>query len=271
MIKAIVSGAAGRMGKRIINVLSQTEEIQLGAALESANNPALGQDAGLLAGIGKTGVMLTSSIDEALSAGDVMIEFSSPTATIQHLQAAADAKVAMVIGTTGLSPEELAQVQEAGQHIACVLAPNMSVGVNLLLNILPQMAQVLSDYDIEIVEAHHRHKKDAPSGTALKLAEVIANALERDLDRIGNYGRHGIVGERPAKEIGMHAVRGGDIVGMHNVLFAGPGETIEVIHRASSRDTFAQGSIKAAIFAATEPVGFYDMQDVLGLKRGESK
>ncbi len=268
MIKAIVSGAAGRMGKRIINALSQTEGIELGAALEVPGNPVLGQDAGELAGIGKTGIKLTASIEEALAAGNVIIDFSSPTATIQHLLAAAKAGVAMVIGTTGLSPEDIARVQEAGQKIPCVMAPNMSVGINLLLNILPQMARVLRDYDIEIVEAHHRHKKDAPSGTALKLAQVLAQAKDSDLDEVGVYGRYGLSGERPTEQIGVHAVRGGDIVGVHTVLFAGPGESLEVTHRAHSRDTFAQGAVRAAKFAANAPLGLYDMQDVLGLKKG---
>jgi len=267
MIKAIVSGAAGRMGKRIITALSQTEGIELGAALEVPGNPVLGQDAGELAGVGKTGINITASVEEALAAGNVIIDFSSPTATVQHLQAADKAGVAMVIGTTGLSPEDIARVQEASQKIPCVMAPNMSVGVNLLLNILPQMARVLNDYDIEIVETHHRHKKDAPSGTALKMAEVLAQALERDLDKVGVYGRYGFSGERPTEQIGIHAVRGGDIVGVHNVLFTGLGETIEVIHRAHSRDTFAQGAVRAAKFAANAPVGLYDMQDVLGLKK----
>ena len=267
MIKAIVCGAAGRMGKRIINVLAQSDEITLGAALEAPGSPFLGQDAGELAGAGPAGVKISASVEETLAAGDVIIDFSAPAATIQHLRAAAELSRAMVIGTTGLSAEDITRVREASRKIPCVMAPNMSVGVNLLLNILPQIARVLSDYDIEIVEAHHRHKKDAPSGTALKLAQVLAQALERDLDEVGNYGRHGITGERPAQEIGIHALRGGDIVGVHNVLFAGPGETIEVIHRASSRDTFARGAVKAALFAAGAGAGLYDMQDVLGLKK----
>lgn len=265
MIKAIVSGAAGRMGKRIINAISQTNGIELGAALEASGCPALGLDAGEAAGIGKTGIEIISSVEKAMANGDVVIEFTSPSATLEHLKAAVESSTAMVIGTTGLSPEELEQVKQAGQHIPCVFAPNMSVGVNVLLNILSQMAKALSHYDIEIVEAHHRHKKDAPSGTALKMAQVIAQALDRDLDKVGNYGRHGLTGERPTDQIGVHAVRAGDIVGTHNVLFAGPAESIEVIHRAHSRDNFAQGAVKAAVFAGKASKGLYDMQDVLGL------
>ncbi len=265
MIKAIVSGAAGRMGRRIVNAIHQVNGIELAAALESPNCTALGQDAGTLAGTGETGVLLTASVEDAMAAGEVVIDFSSPAATIQHVQAALKSPTAMVIGTTGLNPQELARVEDAGKRIACVLAPNMGVGINVLLNILPQMARVLSGYDIEIVEAHHRRKKDAPSGTALKLAQVLGDALDSDLNKIANYGRRGIIGERPQGEIGIHAVRAGDIVGTHSVLFAGPAESIEVIHRAHSRDTFAQGAVKAAKFAARAANGLYTMQDVLGL------
>ncbi|MBI5789343.1 MAG: 4-hydroxy-tetrahydrodipicolinate reductase [Candidatus Schekmanbacteria bacterium] len=265
MVKLIVSGAAGKMGKRIINAVAQTKGAQLAAALENPNSPSLGLDAGEQAGINKSGVKIGSDLDQALAVGDVLIEFTSPAATIQHLQAAVSVGKGMVIGTTGLSAAELVQVEQAGVKIPCVLAPNMSVGVNLLLKVLPQIARVLQGYDIEIIEAHHRLKKDAPSGTALKLAQVITQALDRDLGKVGVYGRRGISGERPSEQIGIHAVRAGDIVGDHTVLFSGPGESIEIIHRAHSRDTFAQGAVKAALFLAGKSRGLYNMQDVLGL------
>jgi 4-hydroxy-tetrahydrodipicolinate reductase len=266
VIKAIVSGAAGRMGQRIIWAISTARGIELGGAIEAAGHPKLGLDAGVVAGVGHLGVAIQGTPEKALKTGQVIIEFTTPQTSIEHLELAARNGKAMVIGTTGFSPEQRDQIAQMAKKTACVFSPNMSVGVNLCFKILPILSQVLGDeYDIEIVEAHHRYKKDAPSGTALKMAQVIARALKRDLEKDGIYGRKGITGERPAEQIGIHTVRGGDIVGDHTVIFAGLGERIELTHRAHSRDTFARGAVRAALFAAQAAPGLYDMQDVLGL------
>jgi 4-hydroxy-tetrahydrodipicolinate reductase len=211
--------------------------------------------------------MLSDGLDRIIDLGDVIIDFTAPAATISHVELAVEKNKAMVIGTTGIDAEHLQKIQDAAGKIPIMFAPNFSVGVNLLLNALQDMARVLGDdYDIEIIEAHHRLKKDAPSGTALKLAQVIADALGRDLDEVGRYARKGIIGERTKKEIGIQTIRGGDIVGDHTVMFCGLGERIEITHKASSRDTFARGALRAAAWIARQKPGLYDMQDVLGLK-----
>jgi 4-hydroxy-tetrahydrodipicolinate reductase len=267
MTKIIVSGATGRMGSRITALSREYPTLQLAGALERKGHELLGRDIGPLVGVGETGVMLTDNVDTVIEGADVLIEFTSISATLNHAKVAADRKKAMVIGTTGLSKDDIASVKEYAQRTAIVLAPNMSVGVNLLLKVLPHVAGVLGDeYDIEIVESHHRLKKDAPSGTAVKMAQVIAEALERNLDDVAVYARKGIIGERTKKEIGIQTVRAGDIVGEHTVLFGGLGERIEITHKASSRDTFARGALKAAQWVARRTPGLYDMQDVLGLK-----
>ncbi len=266
MVKAIVSGAAGRMGQRIICAISEAKGIELGGAVEAAGHPRLGQDAGEVAGIGRLGVAIQDSLDDVLDTCQVIIEFTNPQTSLEHLEQAARQGTAMVIGTTGFALAQREQIARHAKDIACVFSPNMSIGVNLCFKLLPMLAQVLGDeYDIEIVEAHHRYKKDAPSGTAMKMAQVIAQALNRDLEQVGIYGRKGMTGERPAQQIGIHTMRGGDIVGEHTVTFAGLGERIELTHRAHSRDTFARGAVRAALFAAQTKPGLYDMQDVLGL------
>jgi 4-hydroxy-tetrahydrodipicolinate reductase len=267
MTKVIVAGAAGRMGCRLIALANASKELQLVGALEAKGHPALGQDAGALAGCGTLGIPLTEDLSSLIGQGDVVIEFSNPSATLEHLACIAQARKAMVIGTTGFSQEELSHLNSLTTTIPCVFAPNMSVGVNVLLKALADMAKIFGDdYDIEVVESHHHLKKDAPSGTALKIAEVLADSLHRDLGTVGVYGRQGLVGERTKTEIGIHAVRAGDIVGDHTVFFGGIGERIEVTHRAHSRDTFASGALRAARWVVTQQPGLYDMQDVLGLK-----
>ena len=267
MIKAVVAGAAGRMGSRIINVLSSAEGVRLSAAIERKGSPLLGQDAGGPAGIPPTGMLITDNMEEALAAGDVLIDFTAPESSLEHIRVCAAHHRPIVIGTTGFSKEALDQIKKNTGTIPCVLSPNMSIGVNLSFKILKEVARTLGDdYDVEIVEAHHRMKKDAPSGTAVKMAQVIAQALNRNLDEVGVYARKGMIGERSRKEIGIQTIRAGDIVGEHTVFFAGKGERIEITHRAHSRDTFAAGAVRAAKWIIGKKPGMYDMQDVLGLK-----
>ncbi|NOR06097.1 MAG: 4-hydroxy-tetrahydrodipicolinate reductase [Deltaproteobacteria bacterium] len=267
MVRAIVAGAGGRMGGRIINMIHKTEDITLSAAFEHPDSPAVGQDAGAVAGLESLGVTVADSLDSVIDQGDVVIDFTISEASLKHSRIAASHKKPIVIGTTGLGKEELDEIRQLAKDFPCVLAPNMSVGINLLYKLVDTAARVLGDdYDVEIVEAHHRMKKDAPSGTALQLGRVIAASLGRDFDEVGLFERHGFIGERSKKEIGIQTLRAGDIVGEHTVLFGGIGERIEIVHKASSRDTFAKGAVRAALWIVEQPAGFYDMQDVLGLK-----
>lgn len=267
MIKIAVAGAAGRMGSRITALSKEYGDLQLAGAFEKKGHKDIGKDIGTVVGIGETGVILVDSLEPIINNIDLMISFTTVEATKEHLRLASSKGKAMVIGTTGFSKDDLKEVSELTKNIPCIMASNMSMGVNLLLKVLQDIARVLGDaYDVEIIEAHHRMKKDAPSGTALKMAQVIADALNRNLEEVGVYARKGIIGERTAKEIGVQTVRAGDIVGEHTVIFGGLGERIEVVHKVSSRDTFARGALKAAIWAYGKPAGLYDMQDVLGLK-----
>ncbi|MFZ5996201.1 MAG: 4-hydroxy-tetrahydrodipicolinate reductase [Nitrospirota bacterium] len=267
MVKIIVTGATGRMGSRITALSKEYQGLKLTGALERKGHADVGKDIGPLVGIGETSVKLTDELATVIDAADVIIDFTSTGATMNHVKLAAERKKAVVIGTTGLSKDDIETISGFAKAVPIVLAPNMSVGVNLLLKVLQDVARVLGDdYDIEIVEAHHRLKKDAPSGTALKMAQVIADAVNRNLDEVAVYARKGMIGERTKKEIGIQTVRAGDIVGEHTVLFGGLGERIEITHKASSRDTFARGALKAALWIANKTPGLYDMQDVLGLK-----
>ena len=267
MVKAIVSGAAGRMGGRIIHMMEAAAGITLAGALERSDHPAVGRDVGEVVGLPKKGVVVSASLAEILPQADVLIEFTHPEPTLEHLKEVAAAGKAMVIGTTGLNPQQIGELKWLAEKTRVVFAPNMSVGVNLMFKVVENIAKVLTEgYDVEIVEAHHRLKKDAPSGTALKLAQVIAQALGRDLEKVGVYGRQGITGERTTDEIGIMTVRAGDIVGEHTVTFCGIGERLEIIHRAHNRDNFARGAVRAALWVVDHPPGLYDMQDLLGLK-----
>lgn len=267
MVNIIVAGAAGRMGGRIIHMIDQTEGVRLSAAFERHGSPAIGQDAGVVAGLRPLSITVADSLESTIDKGDVLIDFTFHEATMAHARLAAQHKKPMVIGTTGLTKENLEELKSLTTGFPCVQAPNMSVGVNLLYKLVTTAASVLGDdYDIEIIEAHHRMKKDAPSGTALQLARVIAEAVGRDLDEVGVYARHGMIGERTRKEIGIQTIRAGDIVGEHTVLFGTTGERIEITHKASSRDTFAKGAVRAAKWVVSQPPGLYNMQDVLGLK-----
>jgi len=267
MIKAIVTGAAGRMGSRIINVLSTSEDITLGGALERTGHALLGQDAGGPAGIAAAGVKIVDDLGAALKGSDVLIDFTFPEASLGHLKACVDQGKAIVIGSTGFTKEQLAEVGKLVQKVPCVLSPNMSVGVNVCFKVLADLAKILGpDFDAEIVEWHHRLKKDAPSGTAVRMGEVVAKALGRDYHKTAKYHREGMTGVRTNEEIGMQTVRGGDIVGEHTVYFIGMGERIELTHRAHTRDMFARGAVRAAKWVVGKKPGLYDMQDVLGLK-----
>ncbi len=255
------------MGKTIVSCIEDTQGVALCCGTEVAGNPALGQDVGELAGIGKKNIALHDNLAEMMRTCDVVIDFSTPESSMRTLKAAVEQKKSVVFGTTGLSDAEKAQIQDAAQSIRCVFAPNMSIGVNVLFKVVGDVAKILGDaYDVEIVEAHHKFKKDAPSGTAVRLSEVVAEALHRNLKEVGVYGRKGFSEGRGPKEIGVHTLRAGDIVGEHRVLFGGMGEALEVFHRAQSRETFARGSIRAAQWVVDQPPGLYDMQDVLGLK-----
>ncbi len=267
MIKVIVTGAAGRMGGRIITLLQDYDSAKLVGAVEQKGHKLLGIDVGSYLGLGETGVIIRDNLADCIKDGDVVIDFSSHAASVENLKIATDNSKAIVIGSTGLTADEIDQVAHISKRGRCVLAPNMSVGVNVMFKILAEVAGILGDgYDVEIVEAHHNQKKDAPSGTAVKMADIIARSLGRDIEQVGVYGRKGMVGTRPQAEIGVHTVRAGDIVGEHTVLFGGMGERLEFTHRAHSRDNFARGAIRAAIWITDRNNGLYDMQDVLGLK-----
>ena len=266
MRRIAVMGAAGRMGKILIEAVGQAEGAKLTAAVDRPDSSLIGADAGELAAQGKIGVTLAGDLNAVLDQFDVLIDFTHPSVTLKNLEICRRAGKAMVIGTTGFSPEERQQLEAAAQEIPIVFAANYSVGVNLCLKLLDTAARVLGDdVDIEIIEAHHRHKVDAPSGTALRMGEVVANALGRDLQKVAVYGREGQTGARERETIGFATVRAGDVVGDHTVLFAADGERVEITHKASSRMTFAKGAVRAALWLQTQLAGLYDMQDVLGL------
>jgi 4-hydroxy-tetrahydrodipicolinate reductase len=266
MTNIAIVGAAGRMGKTLIEACNEIDELNFTVATEYPQSSLLGTDAGELAGIGKTGVMVAGSLDDAEQDFDVLIDFTRPEPCLKHIEWCKQNNKKIIIGTTGFSEQEKQQITEASKSIAVVFAPNMSVGVNLTLKLLEMAATVLGDdVDIEIIEAHHRHKVDAPSGTAIKMGEVVADALGRDLSECAVYGREGHTGERERKTIGFETIRAGDIVGDHTVMFAGIGERVEITHKASSRMTFAKGAMRAAGWLANKDTGLYDMQDVLEL------
>ncbi len=267
MINVAITGAAGRMGMAIINAVQSNGGIRLVGALEREGSPMVGHDAGEVAGAGHADIRIAESRAIAFGEADVIIDFTAPEASIKNIEEAARLSKAIVIGTTGFSHHQRDHIKELSENVRLVMAPNMSVGVNLLFKLVHDAAlKVGHDYDIEIIEAHHRHKKDAPSGTAIRISEVVADALGSNIDDVAVYERRGIIGERQPGEIGIQTIRAGDIVGDHTVIFGGPGERIEITHKASSRQNFAVGAVKAALWLADKENGMYDMQDVLGLK-----
>ena len=264
-IRVAIAGSSGRMGRILLECVAGADDMALHAALEHGASEHIGKDASELGGT--RGVTVSGDAEAALQGADVLIDFTRPEGTLRHLEICQRLGVNMVIGTTGFNAQQKAQLGAAAQKIGVVFAPNMSVGVNLTFKLLEMASRVLSHgYDIEIIEAHHRHKVDAPSGTALGMGEVIARTLGRDLSKCAVYGREGVTGERDPSTIGFATVRGGDIVGDHTVLFAGTGERIEITHKASSRATFALGALRAVRFLQQHSAGLYDMQDVLDLK-----
>lgn len=264
-IRVAIAGASGRMGRMLIEAVRASGDCVLAGALDIASSPAIGSDATAFLGVA-SGVPITADVRAGLANADVLIDFTRPEGTLEHLAVCAQVGVKAVIGTTGFTAEQKEAIAAAAQKTAVVFAPNMSVGVNVTLKLLDMAARALSTgYDIEVIEAHHRHKVDAPSGTALKMGEVIAQALGRDLKDCAVYAREGVTGERDPSTIGFATIRGGDIVGDHTVLFAGTGERIEISHKSSSRAGYAQGSLRAARFLAAQRTGLFDMFDVLGL------
>ena len=267
MIRVAIVGASGRMGLCLLKATYLEDKTALSVAVSRAGSPACGKDAGDLAGIGAQGISILDDLTNVMGEFDVLIDFTRPEPSMQYIKLCQLAGKKIVIGTTGYTDEQKEKIAEAAKEIAIVLAPNMSVGVNLSLKLLEMTAKVMGDYtDIEIIEAHHRHKVDAPSGTALRMGEVVANALGRDLKDCAIYGREGDTGERDRKTIGFSTIRAGDIVGEHTVMFADEGERVEITHKATSRMTFANGAVRAAVWLENQKNGLYDMQDVLGLK-----
>jgi len=265
-LRVAIAGASGRMGRMLVEAVLDAPDCALAGALDIAASPQLGQDAGAFLGRA-TGIAISADVAAALAGADVLIDFTRPEGTLAHLAACAAQGVAAVVGTTGFSDAQKAEIRALAQRTAVMMAPNMSVGVNVVMRLLEQAAKALATgYDIEIVEAHHRHKVDAPSGTALQMGRVVAGALGRDLADCAVYAREGHTGPRDPSSIGFATVRGGDIIGDHTVLFAGIGERIEISHKSSSRATYAQGSLRAARFLAGRAPGLYDMDDVLGLR-----
>jgi 4-hydroxy-tetrahydrodipicolinate reductase len=265
-IRFAIVGSSGRMGRTLIEAVLQAEDAELVAALDQPGSPFLGRDAGELVGA-PCGVKVSSDVEAALKGADCLIDFTRPEGTLAHLEVCQRHGVHLVIGTTGFNAEQKAVIEAASKKLPIVFAPNMAVGVNAVFKLLDVAARILNEgYDIEVIEAHHRHKVDAPSGTALRMGEIVASALGRSLDECAVYGREGHTGERPASQIGFATVRGGDIVGDHTVLFAGTGERIEITHKSASRMSYALGSLRAARFMRGKQSGLFDMQDVLGLR-----
>ncbi len=265
-MKVAIVGAAGRMGGRLIQAVMETDGLELSGAVERPGHPHIGTDAGLLVAVGKLGVPITDDLAETMKNADILIDFTFPDVTLKNLEICASLGKMVVSGSTGFTPEQNEQVRKYAKQIPVVLAPNMSVGVNACFKLLKEAANILGDdFDVEVVELHHNQKKDSPSGTAVRMGEVVAETLGRDYNQVANYHREGMCGQRSKEEIGMQTIRGGDIVGEHTVYFIGMGERIEISHRAMSRDMFARGATRACQWLQDKKSGLYDMQDVLGL------
>ena len=266
MINVIVCGGCGKMASKVTQLIYQDNKLKLIGIVESPSHPDIGKDWGTIAGQGKTRIKVVDDLEAIIQDADQIVEFTNPKVSLQHLEIVAKYKKTMIVGTTGFSGEEILKMKSLSQNIPFLFSPNMSLGVNLLFKLAAETATALSDdYDIEIVEAHHRFKKDAPSGTAKKLAQEIAKAKGINLDEVAIYGREGMIGERKRGEIGIHSIRGGDIAGEHTVIFTALGERLELTHKAHSRDTFAYGTIQAIKFMEGKPTGFYEMKDVLNI------
>ena len=266
MINVLVTGAAGRMGKQIISLVLREEGIELVGATEIDGHPSIGKDVGEVIGTGKIGIVVSENLDKAASRADVVVDFSHPNASLDAASYASSKGKPMVIGTTGFSPDERVRLEMLANRFACVISPNMSIGVNVMFEITKRLAELLgNEFDIEVIEAHHREKKDSPSGTAMRLGEIIAESTGRSFSKVARFERYGHVGERALNEIGIQAIRGGDIIGEHSVWFCGNGERVELTHRATNRDNFARGAIRALRWIIGKPPGVYTMRNVLGL------
>lgn len=266
MIKVSIMGVAGRMGRSIFRLLEAESDVQIVGATEIRDNPAVGNDVGTVCGDGEIGVSISDNVEDASSGADVIVDFTTPASTLNNARFASSTGKAMIIGTTGFSEDEKKELAQLSQNFPCVFSPNMSIGVNVMFEATKMLAGVLGDdFDVEIIEAHHKHKIDAPSGTALRLGEAAAEGLGRDFNSVARFERHGAMGERKDKEIGMQTIRAGDIVGEHTVMFCGGGERIELTHRAMSRDNFAKGVVRAVKWISGKPSGMYTMKEVLGL------
>jgi len=266
MIKVSIMGVAGRMGRSIFHLLNAENDIQIVGATEIENHPDMGNDIGLVSGEAEIGVTLTSRVEDASSDADVIVDFTAPSSTLNNARYASSNGKAMVIGTTGFSEEEKNELSKLAKNFPCVFSPNMSIGVNVMFDATKKLAEILGDdFDVEIIEAHHKHKVDAPSGTALRLGEAAAQGLARDFNSVARFERHGAIGERKEKEIGMQTIKAGDIVGEHTVMFCGAGERIELTHRAMSRDNFAKGVVRAVKWVPGKQAGMYTMKEVLGI------
>ncbi len=266
MIKVSIMGVAGRMGQTILRQLNNENDVHIVGATEIVSHPELGSDIGILSGQGELGISISDNVEDACINAEVIVDFTAPLSTLNNARYAASNGKSMVVGTTGFTEEEKKELYQLAKKFPCVFSPNMSIGVNVMFEATKKLAEILGDdYDIEIIEAHHKHKIDAPSGTALRLGESAAEGLGRDFNKVARYERHGAIGERKEKEIGMQTIRAGDIVGEHTVMFCGAGERIELTHRAMSRDNFAKGVVRAVKWIPGKPAGIYTMKQVLGI------
>jgi 4-hydroxy-tetrahydrodipicolinate reductase len=266
-VRVAVAGASGKMGGRLVHLVHQSDDMELTGGLERSGHPSIGKDLGEVVGLGMIGVPLVDDLNALVPKIDLLFEFTVPEASLEHLRVMANHGKAMVLGTTGFTAAQLVEVQTLALNMPLFMAPNMSPAINVMYKLITDAARLLgADFDVEIVEAHHRFKVDAPSGTAVRMAEVLAQTLDRDLEKVGVYGRKGIVGQRKDEEIAVLSIRAGDLTGDHTVMFGGIGERLEIIHRTQSRDAFGRGALRAARWIVQQKPGFYDMQDLLGLK-----
>lgn len=265
-MRVAVAGASGKMGGRIVHLVHESDDLEVAGGLERSGHPAVGKDVGEVVGLGTIGVPLVDDLDNLIPNIDLLFEFTIPEASLEHVRLMADHGKAMVLGTTGFTTAQLAEIRSLAQRMPLFMAPNMSPAINVMYKLIADAARLLgADFDVEIVEAHHRYKVDAPSGTAARMAEVLAQTFDRDLEKVGVYGRKGIVGQRTNEEIAVLSIRAGDLTGDHTVMFGGIGERLEIIHRTQSRDAFGRGALRAARWIIHQKPGLYDMQDLLGL------
>ncbi|MBI3326986.1 MAG: 4-hydroxy-tetrahydrodipicolinate reductase [Nitrospinae bacterium] len=266
-MRVAIAGAGGKMGGRLVHLVKESGDLEVMGGLERPGHPAIGRDLGEVVGLGTLGVPLLADLHALVAKLDLLFEFTAPEGSLDHVRVMAEHHKPMVLGTTGFSKAQLDEVRSLAQRMPLFMAPNMSLGINVMYRLIAEAARLLgADFDVEIVETHHRYKVDAPSGTAVRMAEVLAGALGRDAEKVGVYGRKGIVGQRTEDEIGILSLRAGDITGDHSVLFGGIGERLELVHRSQSRDSFGRGALRAARWIVQQPPGLYDMQDLLGLK-----